>query len=277
MKKPKPTRRNIALKKLFASKAYREWFDAVSNKYEEFGVPLPKEPIPEPKCICHQTGWYKEVNDKVSESQNSPELKKALDTLRDKDGRIEGHEKVQKAYEFEEKYTLEPIGMYIDYLVCTHMDVDRFKDIRDREIYSEFIRKKILHGADEYVSPITVSHRPHGIGKRQEKALWLKIEPEATKQDLADSWDFVKQWQKDLPDYKERYKQYPNLERDVRIMDIYNEIKESDKDKTKDELAPLPSIALRVASKIESEGFDEIFEETVNKIVSQSTSPKVRA
>lgn len=268
MKKPKPTRRNIALKKLFASTAYKEWFESVSNKYEEFGVPLPSEPIPEPTCICgdHQSGWYKEVNDKVIETQNSLELKKALDELRDENGKIEGHEKVEKAHELEEKYTLEPIGMYIDYLVCTHMGIDRFKDVRDREIYVEFIRKKILHGADEYVSPITVSRRPHGIGKRKEPALWLKIEPEATKEDLADSWDFVKQWQKELPDYKERYRSYPNLERDVRIGELYEELKDDSDART--------SIALRIASKIEDEDFGEVYEETINKVISEYKKSK---
>ena len=268
MKKSKPTRRNLALQKLFASQIYQEWLEEVTKTYERFGVPLPKEPIPEPSCFCHMEGWYKDMWDKVSETENSEEYKNALKEINGGGNYFEGQDQIDAYNEARFKYVLHPIGEYIDFLVSEHMGVSRFKEPRDFDIYCKFITKKLLHGAAEYTSPVKLSLRPDGIGKNKEEALWLKIEPHTTIEDIKEDWDFVKEYQERLPDYQERYRSPKNLKRDVRICELDGMIRNGTIDKG------LISKAGKISYLLEEEGHGDVSEYVIEKVLSENKKHK---
>ena len=269
MHKAKPTRRNLALQKLFASQVYEEWLQEVKDTYERFGVPLPTDPIPEPTCMCCLTGWYKEMWDKVTETENSQEYKDALKEINGGGNKFEGQDQIDAYNEARHKFVLHPIGEYVDFLVREHMGVSSFKNPKDFEIYTRFITNKLLHGATEYSSPVTLSHMPHGIGRKKERALWLKIEPHTRIEDIKANWDFIKQHQEELPDYQERYRPPENLKRDVRICEL-DELIRSGKIKQ-----GLISKAGKISYLLEEENYGDVSEFVIEKVLSEQKKHKL--
>ena len=263
MYKPKGTKINRELRKVIYSKDFKLWKSEVEKEFAKHGAPIPDKPVEPQNCMCHPTGWYKLMWEKVRESENNPEFLEKKNKIVGDKKKLTGEE-MEKIWTLESEYFLHPIGDYISYYLREHLKINSLKDKLKYKVYYDFISDHILQKVNEYVEKPTISYHPHLKRGIETKAMWLKIEEHMTAEDVKKSWSFVKRMQKDFYGSPERFSSDKNLERNVRILEIYHEMKNV-KIPTN---GPKVSIYTKIAVAIEKEFPDQdISQEAVRSVI----------
>ena len=252
------------LEKLIASSCYKKWLDSVSKHFEKFGVPFPEKPIPRDTCLCHPGEWTQQMNKKIQESLNSKEYKDAVYKIKGDKKMFVGEEECDSYQEVREKLLLFPLGEYVDFVIDNCTELNRFKNKKEWRIFREHIMGRILHGEKEYIPPFTVHWKRDESISNPHVGLYIEILPTTKRDDIVKNWNLIQENQKRLPGYKKNFRKKENIERDVRVMELYEKYKDKEyKKKT--------SLFVKIALDLENEGFSGVCFETITKVIQNNS------
>lgn len=188
----------------------------LKKRFEEVGCPVPEGGFAKAK---EYFDWEKRYWKRYSEMKHSEEYRKAVHEITGGKDRV-SLEEYNRVGEFEFDF-LPPL-----YGECFEQMLRHYKiPKKDRRYFKNFIKHYVFLGMMEFpksnLSLRWIENREGGHD------LVIQIYGRTKKEDLERHWDWISQFQKNLPDYIGKNKAWESMDRDIEVYRLYQELREA--------------------------------------------------